>query len=122
MAPTQRLLPIQLEVSLKAQQLVEQRLKPGLVEQPGTPQCNYIADIYTRWHREDFNFCATYAAFFPDAVSPAIEVPFARMGYLGSGKFKLAYMGQSGKWCNMYPSLSTDKCLESVRDEPHFIP
>ncbi|MGO9568540.1 MAG: hypothetical protein ACLP5H_13455 [Desulfomonilaceae bacterium] len=110
------------EISSKAQQLIEQRLKPTHVEQPENPQCNYIADIYTRWHREDFYFCATYVVFSPDTVSSAFEVPFARMGYLGSGKFKLAYMGQTGKWCKMYPSLSVDKCLEAVRDEPHFIP
>ena len=110
------------EVSSKAQKLVEQHLKPAHVEQPENPQCNYIADIYTRWHREDLYFCATYVAPFPDAVSPTFEVRFARMGYLGNGKFNLAYKGQTGRWCQMYPSLSIDKCLQAVRDEPHFIP
>ncbi len=110
------------EIASKAQQLVEEHLKPAHVEQPENPQCNYIADIYTRWNQRHFYFCATYVAPFPDAVSPAFEVPFARMGYLGSGKFKLAYMGQTGKWCKMYPSLSIDQCLDAVRDEPHFIP
>src|SRR5271157_6406236 len=110
------------EISSKAQKLVEQHLKPAHVEQPENPQCNYIADIYTRWHREDLYFCATYVAPFPDAVAPTFEVRFARMGYLGSGKFNLAYKGQTGRWCEMYPSLSIDKCLEAVRDEPHFIP
>jgi hypothetical protein len=110
------------EISSKAQQLVEQHLKPAHVEQPESPQCNYIADIYTKWDQQHFYFCATYTCPFPDAVHPAFEVRFARMGYLGSGKFNLAYMGQTGKWCKMYPSLSIDKCLEAVRDEPHFIP
>jgi hypothetical protein len=110
------------EISSKAQQLVEQHLKPAHVELPEDPQCNYIADIYTRWHERHFYFCATYIAFSPDAASRAVEVPFARMGYLGSGKFNLDYMGQTGKWCKMYPCLSIDKCLEAVREEPHFIP
>ena len=110
------------EISSKAQQLVEQHLKPTHVEQPENPKCNYIADIYTRWHREDLYFCATYVAPFPDAVSPTFEVRFARIGYLGDGKFNLAYKGQTGRWCKMYPSLSIEKCLEAVRDEPHFIP
>ena len=110
------------EISSKAQKLVEQYLKTAHVEQPENPQCNYIADIYTQWHQRHFYFCATYIGFSPDAVSRAFEVPFARMGYLGNGKFNLAYMGQAGKWCKMYPCLSIDKCLEVVRDEPHFIP
>ena len=110
------------EISSKAQKLVEQHLKPAHVEQPENPQCNYIADIYTRWHREDLYFCATYVVPFPDAVSPTFEVRFAKMGYLGNRKFNLAYKGQTGRWCKMYPCLSIDKCLEVVRDEPHFIP
>jgi hypothetical protein len=110
------------EISSKAAKLVEQHLKPAHVEQPENPQCNYIADIYTRWHREGLYFCATYVSPFPDAVSPNFEVRFARMGYLGNGNFSLAYKGLTGRWCEMYPSLSVDECLENVRDEPHFIP
>jgi len=113
---------LQFEVSSKAQQLVEQHLKPAHVEQPENPQCNYIADIYTRWHREDLYFCATYVAPFPDAASQTFEVRFAKLGYLGNGRFNLAYKGQTGRWCEMYPSLSIDKCLKAIRDEPHFIP
>jgi len=71
------------EVSSKAQKLIEHHLKPAHVEQPENPQCNYIVDIYTRWHREDLYFCATYVAPFPNAVSPTFEVRFAKMGYLG---------------------------------------
>jgi hypothetical protein len=110
------------EVSFKAQQLVDQHLKPTHVEQPENPQCNYISNIYTQWDEGCFYFYATYVAFFPDEDSHALEVPFARIGYLGNGRFNLAYMGQTGKWCKRYPSLSVDKCLEAVRDEPHFIP
>ncbi len=110
------------EISSKAQQLIEQHLKPAHVEQPENPQSNYIADIYTRWHREDLYFCATYVAPFPNAVSPTFEVRFAKMGYLGNRKFNLAYKGQTGRWCQMYPCLSIDKCLEVIQHEPHFIP
>ena len=46
------------EISSKAQQLVEQHLKPAHVEQPENPQCNYIADIYTRWHRDGISTSA----------------------------------------------------------------
>ena len=110
------------EISSKAQQLIERHLKPAHVELPENPQSNYISSIYTRWHREDFYFCATYVAPFLDAVSPTFEVRFARMGHLGNGKFALAYMQHTGKWCKMHPSLSVDECLALIWDEPHFIP
>jgi hypothetical protein len=110
------------EISSKAQELIDQHLKPAHVEKPENPQCNYIADIYTRWHREELYFCATYATPLPDAASPTFEVRFARMGHLGNGKFSLDYKGQTGRWHNRYSSLSVDECLEVVRDDPHFIP
>jgi len=110
------------EISSKAEKLIDQDLKPAHLEQPENPQCHYIADIYTRWHRGDLYFCATYVDPIPDAVSQTFEVRFAKMGYLGDGKFNLAYKGQTGRWCEMYPSLSIDKCLQVVRDEPYFIP
>ena len=110
------------EISSKAQKLIGQHLKPAHVEQPENQQCNYIADIYTRWHREDLYFCATYVAPFPDAASQTFEVRFAKLGYLGNGRFNLAYKGQTGRWCEMYPSLSIGKCFQAIRDEPHFIP
>jgi len=110
------------ELSSKAEKLLDQHLKPAHVEQPENPQCNYITDIYTRWHREELYFCATYVAPFPDAASPEFEVRFARMGYLGNGEFRLDYKGQTGRWRNKYPSSSVEKCLEAVRDDPRFIP
>ena len=103
------------EVSSKVQELIDHHLKPAHVELPENPQSNYIADIYTRWHREELYFCATYVAPFPDAVSPTFEVRFARMGYLGNGKFNLDYKGETGRWRNMYPSLSVDECLEAAQ-------
>jgi hypothetical protein len=59
---------------------------------------------------------------FPDAISPTLEIRFARMGYLGSVRFSVAYMRHNDQWNGIYQSLSLDECLSAIRDEPHFLP
>jgi len=111
------------DVSCKAQKLIDEYLKPTHVKPPPrNPQFNYITDIFTKWHGSYFYFCAKYACPFSNAISPTFEHGFARMRYLGSGRFSLAYLRHNDQWNEIYPSLSEEECLESIRDEPHFIP
>ena len=111
------------EVKAKADDLVEAVLKPQHVKPPPKdPRWNYIIDIYTKWHRSFFYFCSTYASPGPNALSPTFESPFARMEYVGAGRFNLAYMRHTGKWWEVYQGLTADKCLESIRDEGIFQP
>ena len=44
-------------LSLKAQQLIDQHLKPEHVKPPPKkPQFNYIIDMFTKWHQSFFYF------------------------------------------------------------------
>jgi hypothetical protein len=111
------------EVKAKADDLVEAVLRPQHIKPPPKdPRWNYITDIYTKWHRSYFYFCSTYASPGPNALSPTFESPFARMEYVGAGRFNLAYMRHTGKWWEVYQGLTADKCLESIRDEGIFQP
>jgi hypothetical protein len=111
------------EVKAKADDLVEAVLKPQHVKPPHKDlRWNYIIDIYTKWHRSFFYFCSTYASPGPNALSPTFESPFARMEYVGAGRFNLAYMRHTGKWWEVYQGLTVDECLESIRDEGIFTP
>jgi hypothetical protein len=111
------------EVKAKADDLVKAVLKPQHVKPPPKdPRWNYIIDIYTKWHRSFFYFCSTYACPGSDALSPTFESPFARMEYVGAGRFNLAYMRHTGKWWEVYQGLTVDECLESIRDEGIFTP
>jgi hypothetical protein len=111
------------EVSSKAQKLIDEHLKPTHVKPPPKKaDFNYLTDLSAKWRGTRFYFCATYASPGPFALSPMFEIRFARMGYLGSGRFSLAYMRHNDQWNEIYPSLSLDECLSAIRDEPHFIP
>ena len=53
---------VKAEVETKANELVESFLKPEHIKpQPEDLRFNYVVDIYTKWYRHYFYFCAKYA-------------------------------------------------------------
>ncbi len=114
---------VKTELELKAQELIDQHLKPNIIKPPPEdPQFNYLIDIWTKWNRGYFYFCGTFASPGPYALSPSFEERFARMGYVSNRQFSLAYMRHTGKWIELYPELSIDACLDLIRDDPMFFP
>jgi hypothetical protein len=111
------------EVEKRAKELVEHKLKLEYIKPP--PQdnrFNYIVDLYTKWYRNYFYFCAKYHSPGSNAISPFFESKFARMEYIGDNKFNLSYMRYTEQWLELYEGLSLDECLTAIENEPHFIP
>ncbi|MDQ3754928.1 MAG: hypothetical protein M3371_09370, partial [Acidobacteriota bacterium] len=62
------------EVSEKAEQLIESTLKRQYIKAPPKDdRFNYVVDLYTKWYRCYFYFCAKYACPGPSAISPFFE-------------------------------------------------
>ena len=57
-----------------------------------------------------------------ECPSPTFESRFARLAYVGGGRFNLAYMRHTGKWWEVYQGLTLEKSLKTVRDEGIFHP
>jgi hypothetical protein len=111
------------EVEEKANALVEAVLKPRhVLPPPENPQFNYIEELYTKWYRSFFYFCAQYRVAGPYAVGEHFEAKFARMKYTGAGLFDLAFMRHTGEWVEVYTGLTLDACLDSIRDDEWFHP
>jgi hypothetical protein len=114
---------VKIAVEAKAGQLIETVLKPEHVKAPPADErFNDIADIYAKWYRNYFYFCAKYCCPGPNALSPFFEAKFARLEYVGKGRFHLSYMRHTGQWWEIYTASSADECLAAIRDEPHFLP
>jgi len=105
----------------KAEQLIEGTLKPRYIQPPPTEHdFNYIADIYCKWYRNYFYFCATYNSPSPNAISPSFESKFARMEYVGDEKYNLSFMRHNGQWVELYYDLPINKSLELIVEDGCF--
>jgi hypothetical protein len=114
---------VERDLEEKAEALVDTTLKPNHVKPPPKDaHFNYIVDIYTKWHRHYFYFCAKYDCPGPDATSPSFEAKFARLEYIGHDRFNLSFMRHTGQWVELYTDLSVDECLAAVKDDPWFQP
>jgi len=114
---------IKAELEAKANDLIENVLKPKHVLPPEPDaQFNYIADIGAKWNRNYFYFVSTYACPGVNALAPTFETKFARMEYLGNGKFALSFLRHTGAWVGIYDALSMDKSLKAIQDDAWFTP
>jgi len=53
---------VKVELEAKATELIDAVLKPEHIKSPPkNAKWNYIVDLYTKWHRNYFYFCAKYA-------------------------------------------------------------
>src|SRR5262245_20021239 len=85
------------EMDTKARELNETVLKPKHVQPPPKGhELNYITDITSKWLGSKCYFISVYACPVSNAISPSFETKFARMDYVGNGKFNLAFMRHTG--------------------------
>ncbi len=110
-------------IQQRADELVEAVIKPAHLKPPPTDNdFNYLADIFTKWHRNYFYFCSTYNCPGPQAIRPSFESKFARLEYAGSDNFNLAYFRHTGQWFELYQELTIDEALKCIAEDPYFIP
>jgi hypothetical protein len=118
---------VKVELKTKAAELIETVLKPEHIKPPPkNAKWNYIVDLYTKWHRNYFYFCAKYACPSVNALSPFFEIGFARLEYSGGvgrqSRFNLSYMRHTGKWWEIWHGLSLEQCLAEIREGGLFHP
>ena len=111
------------EVDTRAKELIEKVLKPKHLQPPPKGhRLNYITDITTNWLGSKLYFISVYACPGPNAFSPSFETKFARMDYVGDGKFCVSFMRHTGKWVELYEALTVDECVKAIKDDPWFVP
>ena len=114
---------IKQEVNQKAGELIKNVLKPKHVQSPPKGrQLNYLVDITTKWLGSKCYFISIYRSPGPHAISPTFETKFARMEYVGNGKFALSFQRHTGQWVELSDARSVDECLTAIRDDPWFVP
>ena len=108
-------IPDDLKVLLqkKGDEIVEKIFKPECLKPiPKKLKFNQIVDIYTKWYRNSFFFCANYQCP-PDSCSSHFESKFAKIEYVGNNKFEFSEMMHNGQWFNLSTG-ELDACLKQV--------
>ena len=114
---------IKSDLESKAANLIETVLKPKhVVQQKPDIEFNYVSDIGTKWYRNDFYFFATYTCPGSNALSPSFESNFARMEYLGAGRFSLSFHRHNDEWVKLYASQTVHECLKAIQEDAWFTP
>ena len=114
---------IKSELETKAANLIETVLKPKhVVPQKPDIEFNYVSDIGTKWYRNYFYFFATYTCPGSNALSPSFESNFARMEYLGAGRFALSFHRHNDEWVKLYAAQTIFECLKAIQKDAWFIP
>jgi hypothetical protein len=110
------------ELTEKAERLL-QDWRPQYIKAPLPGyQFNYIVELYSKWFRSDFYFCAKYACPSPTALSPSFEARFTRLEYVGDRQFNIAFMRHTGQWVETEQGLTIDQCLRSIREDGFYQP
>ena len=98
------------------------KTKKQWVYTPADTQWNYIVDIYTKWYRGYFYFCSKYHCPGPTAMTDYFEDKFARLEYVGNGRFNVSYMRHTEQWWEILQELTLDQCLEAIQQIPNLQP
>jgi len=82
-----------------------QRMKPIWV-QPPNENWGYVSDVYGKWYRSYYYFCALYKYHSLDALQPEKEMKFTRLEYAGPDQFHMAYFRHTGQFWRYLPTLA----------------
>ena len=114
---------VKITLTQESNKIIENVLKPTHIKPPPTDNdFNYLVDIYSKWYRHYFYFCAKYNCPSANAIFPSFETKFARLEYVGKERFNLSYLRHTNQWYELYQGLTIVECLQSIAEEPHFIP
>lgn len=112
---------LKLEVTTKANQLVEEFFKPRFVlPPPENPQFNYCVDLFTKWHGKFFYFSSTYRCPSPNCISEYFEAKWARLEHASGRYFHLAFMRHTGQFWTLYSGLTLEDCLKTIQEDEMF--
>jgi hypothetical protein len=110
-------------VKTRADKFIDTVLKPKHIKPPSkNSTLNYIVDIYSKWYRHYFYFCAKYNCTGENAIAPSFETKFARLEYLPGESYILAYMRHTNQWFELIHDISLENAFREIKDGPHFIP
>lgn len=103
--------------------LIDEVLRPTYVKRRRkNEKFNYLANIYTKWSKNFFYFCAEYRSPDPEDKPSKFEMKFARLEYLSARKYVLSYQRHNGQWWETDRNISASEALKAISGGGLFMP
>lgn len=103
------------------QPVIEQFKKKHISKNPDKA-FNYLIDIFSKWHQNNFYLCERYKAEHPNRIVDEFETRLVRLKYTGKDQFDLSYFRHTGQWSLVMSSLTLVECKEMILANPLFQP
>ena len=99
-----------------------QDFKKKCVKKNPNREFNYVIDVYTKWHQNNFYLCKKYKSEHIDRIADEFEEKVVRLKYVGKDCFDFSYFRHTGQWHLVAARISSKECKEMILSNPNFQP
>lgn len=94
--------------------------KNKFIEEKPNKKENYITNFYCKFYRGFFYLCAEIRAEYVDRKLDGFEEKFARLEFVDTNKYNLAYFRHTGQWCIIETNVTAEFCLKCITNNALF--
>lgn len=106
------------EIDRACEAFINDVLKPRFLPEIRPTAFNYPIDIFGKWHGGKYRFIQRFRNDDPEnALDPEFDSPFARIEYVGRGRFDVSYFRHTGQWWTVYRGVSLAEALSLLETE-----
>ena len=94
--------------------------KKKLIKAKPNKKHSYVIDFYSKFYRGFFYLCAEYKAEHENRRFDGFEVKFARLEFIETNKYNLAYVRHTGQWWTVNENVTAEYCFGNINNNPLF--
>jgi hypothetical protein len=101
-------------VAAACEALIRDKIKPRFLPKIVPTEFNYPIDIYGAWHGGRYRFIQRYRSGFPENQGEEFESAYARIDYMGPGRFDVYWHRHTGQWCRLFQGMTLAEALSEI--------
>ena len=103
-----------ISVTAACEHLITDFMKPRFLSEIQPTQFNYPVDILGKWRGAQYRFIQRYRSGFPDNLGEEFDAPFARLDWIGRGRFDIQWHRHTGQWFRLHNSMTLVEAIAAI--------